>query len=381
MDDRRRPVRGELRSGAVLPDHLVALAGDAQERGAGAVRLGDQHFVADHHRRRGVDALESRRAPGIEEALGAGRGVEGEQSAAREVEAETLAAHGADDRAGVARELVARSPAHLAGALVEGDEARAVAGDSTAVDRRRAGRTAADGHDQQLAVDQRGGGDAEEVLHEAEVALGVDLPDQAAVLGAAALEAPVDAVGVDAIAVDDRARARAVGVAVVVLVLERRLDLPERRAGGGVHRDQPRAVAGRGRRGRAVRRRRPASRSPSPTSRCQTSGGPPSFQSTRMPGLGRVAVAVGAEKRRPVFRRGGRRRRAPRAGAARRGSSKPLLAPSTRRNGLLHWRWMKQHSVIVWFPPSSIARTSQMYSVRCSTPRDRHHGAVDRRQT
>ena len=56
------------------------------------------------------------------------------------------------------------------------------------MDRRRVGRTAADGNDQQLAIHQRCGGDSEEVLHEAELALGVYLPDQSAVLGAAALE-------------------------------------------------------------------------------------------------------------------------------------------------------------------------------------------------
>src|SRR5262249_34579887 len=68
---------------------------------------------------------------------------------------------------------------------------------------------------------------AEEVLHDAELRLRIDLPQRLAVRGSDAVQHPFGAVGVDAVAVHDRARARAVVVAVVVLVIGRVFELPE----------------------------------------------------------------------------------------------------------------------------------------------------------
>ena len=99
------------------------------------------------------------------------------------------------------------------------------------VDRPRPLRAAADGHDEQIAIDDRHAADAEEVLLEVVLRLGIDLPEFLAVVASEAVEHPLGAVDVNAIAVDHRAGPRAGIVAVAVLVVRRVLELPEQLAG------------------------------------------------------------------------------------------------------------------------------------------------------
>src|SRR5262249_37321165 len=130
----------------------------------------------------------------------------------------------------------------LAGALVEGDDTGAVALESGEVDLVTAGRAAADLHDQQVSLDDRGAADAEEVLHHPVVLPRVHLPERLAAGGAPAVQHSLRAVKVDALAIDDGATARAVAVAVAVLVVGLVLEFPVELAGSGIKTTEARLV-------------------------------------------------------------------------------------------------------------------------------------------
>ena len=180
----------------------------------------------------GIGAFEDLGPPGkVKVDLAVGR-VEGEQTAAGQDEAPAPAVDGRQHRTGIAGQLVADAVADLAGAFVEGDDARLVALDVAEMDLIAAGRTAAHLHDEQVAFHHRRAADAEEVLHDAELRPFIDLPDDLAVLGVDAVEHAFDAVAKDQIAVDDRGTAWAVVVAVLVGVVGRdiRSASPRRRS-------------------------------------------------------------------------------------------------------------------------------------------------------
>jgi len=145
---------------------------------------------------------------------------------------------GRNDRAGIARQLVADAVANLAGHLVESDDAAAIAHHFAAVDLGRSRRAAADRHDQQLVLDDRRGADAEEVLDHPKGLGGVYVPDQTTIADPQATKPPLDAEGVDPVAVDQWTGARSVAVLVVVLVLHRVLGSPQFFAGLAVERSQ-----------------------------------------------------------------------------------------------------------------------------------------------
>ena len=125
-----------------------------------------------------------------------------DQSAPGEREAPAAAADRGQLRRGIAGQLVGDGVLHLAGALVEGHDARAVALHAVHVESPgvlRLGRAAADHHDQQVALDDRRAAHAEEVLHDAELPGRIDLPQRLAVLGAHAVEHPLGAEQIDAV--------------------------------------------------------------------------------------------------------------------------------------------------------------------------------------
>src|SRR5690606_5792974 len=105
----------------------------------------------------------------------------------------------------------------LAGVFVKGDDPRAIADDLVEPpegDLLIFGRTTADHHDQQVAVDHRVAPDAEEILDDAKLLVRVNMPPRLAVLDAEAVEHSIGTEDIDAIAVDDR---RAAGTAVVAI--------------------------------------------------------------------------------------------------------------------------------------------------------------------
>src|SRR5262249_40681301 len=189
----------------VAPEHLGAARLDLQQRGAGTVCLGDKDPVADNDRIAGVDALDGTSAPGEVKLLLAGGGVEGNQPAAGKYKAPVLLADCGQHRAGVTGQFPGSAPLLLAGALVEGDDTGAVALESGEVDLVTAGRAAADLHDQQVSLDDRGAADAEEVLHHPVVLPRVHLPERLAAGGAQAVQHSPPALKVDALAIHGRA--------------------------------------------------------------------------------------------------------------------------------------------------------------------------------
>src|SRR5262249_18708586 len=144
---------------------------------------------------------------------------------------------------GVARQLVGDLVADLAGVLVEGDDAAAVALDLTERDLVALGRAAADLGDEQVALDHRRAADPAEVLHRREVLHAVQLPDDLAVRDAQTVQHPLRAADVDAVAVDDRVTARAVAVVVHVLVVAQITVLPEQFARLALEAAEPTGVA------------------------------------------------------------------------------------------------------------------------------------------
>src|SRR5262249_5251407 len=152
---------------------------------------------------------------------------EADQTAAGEQEAPAAAADGGQHRAGIAGQLIGDAVLDLAGVLVEGDQAAAVALQVLEVHAVAAGRAAADLHQQQVALDDRCADDAEEVLDDPELLPRVHLPDEFAVGRPHAVEHALGAVDVDARAVHDGAAARAAVVAVHVAVGGGVLERPE----------------------------------------------------------------------------------------------------------------------------------------------------------
>src|SRR5262245_58040619 len=132
----------------VAPDHVAAARPNFQEGGPEFVALGDQDQVADDDRVAGVGALQEAGAPRETELDLPGGRLEPDEAAAGELEPEAPAVDRRDERAGVTGQFVARLPGDLAGALVERDQAGAVALLPQGGERGAAGRAAADVDDQ-----------------------------------------------------------------------------------------------------------------------------------------------------------------------------------------------------------------------------------------
>src|SRR5262249_13708242 len=156
------------------------------------------------------------------------------EPAAGKHEAQPLLADRRQHGTGVASQLAGDAPLFLAGALVEGDDAGAVALDPGEVDLVAAGRAAADLHDQQIALDDGRAADAEEILHDAVILLRVHLPERLAIGSAQAVQHTFRAMKVDAVAVDDGAAAWAVAVTVAILIVGLVLEFPMKLAARAV---------------------------------------------------------------------------------------------------------------------------------------------------
>src|SRR5581483_1328201 len=195
------------RAGVVLPDDLGAARRDAEQHTAAAVALGQQHPIADDNRVGRVDALQRLGPPReLERDVSCGR-LEPDEPVPRPVQPEPPAADLGNGRAGIAGQFVGGAVPLLAGALVEHNDAAAVALQVAEVVRLRAGRAAADRDDQQVPFDERRPADAEEVLDDVVLRLRIDVPERLAVGRPDAVQHALGAVGVDAVAVHDRAAA------------------------------------------------------------------------------------------------------------------------------------------------------------------------------
>src|SRR5262249_24583250 len=205
--------------------------------------LGDEDAVADHDGVAGDGALQHPGPPGKVKVHLAGGRFDGQQAAAGEDEAPAPFADRGRDRRGEAGQLVADLVLDLAGVLVEGDQPGAVAFEVLEGDGVAALGAAADLHQQQVALDDRRAAAAEEVLDDADLLLGVDLPELLAVADADAVEHALGAEDVPPVAVDDGAAARPAVVAVHVAVIGVVLEEPQRLGGFGVPAAEAAAVA------------------------------------------------------------------------------------------------------------------------------------------
>src|SRR5262249_22598600 len=245
--NRRHPVGHHtlLASLAGVGPHFLVPAArlQLQKRATDLVALGDEDLVADDDRVAGVDALDKFRPPPVVEVHFPGARLHRQQPAARKEQAQAALADGDDDRRGVAGEFVADLVLDLARVLVERHQGGAVAADVldgfVAVPR----RAATDLYQEQVALDERRAADAEEVLHDAELLVRVDLPGRLAVRHAHAVEHAFGAEDVDAVAVHDRRAAWPAVVVVHVAVVGGVLEGPQRLGGLGLPAAQPAAVA------------------------------------------------------------------------------------------------------------------------------------------
>src|SRR5262249_32678560 len=154
--------------------------------------------------------------------------LEADESSAREDEAPPPAVDGGEHGARKTRQFVGDYVADLASPLIENDDAAAVSrllGERCILIR---GRAASYLHYEQVPFHHRRAADAKEIGHDAEVGEGIDAPERLAIVGAEAMQHPFDAVGVNAIVIDNRAAARTVVVAVAIFVMGGIFKLPER---------------------------------------------------------------------------------------------------------------------------------------------------------
>src|SRR5262249_49468943 len=202
----------------IVPENLVAAGLDLEESAAGAVGFGDQHLVINNDWIGGINAFKILGPPGEVEINFSGLRLEGDQSAAGEDKAPAPALDGRQHRARVAGQLIGDLVFHLAGHLVEGDDAAAVALQLGEIAGVAPFRTAAHLHDEQVSLDDRRTADAKEILNDVELLPRIDFPDEFAVVEANAIEHAFRPEDVDAILVDHGTAARAVVVVVLVLV-------------------------------------------------------------------------------------------------------------------------------------------------------------------
>src|SRR5262245_49161692 len=109
MIDRRVPVALHALVGAIVrrPEDIIASRLDLEQRAAGTITLGNKDSVVHDDRIAGVLALVGAGAPReMEIDLAAGR-LEADQAPARQNETPAPAVNRSQDRAGIARQLVA----------------------------------------------------------------------------------------------------------------------------------------------------------------------------------------------------------------------------------------------------------------------------------
>src|SRR5262249_40442014 len=78
-------------------------------------------------------------------------------------------------------------------------------------------------------------GNAKEILNDAELRFGIDLPDEMAVSGMDAMKHALGAIGIDTVVIHDGATPGTIVVTVVILVFHRVVEGPQRLAGLTLH--------------------------------------------------------------------------------------------------------------------------------------------------
>src|SRR6185312_11913591 len=153
-----------------------------------------------------------------------------------------LSANGADNGAGIAGEFAPLGVLDGAGLLVDSDDGSAVRLGLAQVGGPRPLLAAADGDDHEIAIDDRGAADTEEILMEVVLRPGVELPQFFPVGDGKAVQHSFRTVRVDAIAVDGGAGAWARIVAVIISIVGGIIELPQEFAGGGRSAGEPAIV-------------------------------------------------------------------------------------------------------------------------------------------